>query len=517
MAYATRVLPVLLLALLSACAPLRQAPDLEPAPYLEPASRGVFADWLADVPAAKDGESGFRLLATGTDAYTWRMHSARMARERLRIQYYIWKNDVAGKLLMGELLDAADRGVQVHLLLDDMDVRGDDRSLAALDQHPNVEVRIFNPFRSRGGMVRPWVEFVLSGSDLNHRMHNKIWVADGRLAIIGGRNVGDEYFDAGAVFNFADLDMAMVGPMALQADDAFVDYWNSAAAIPIGQIRRMERDPEKLRRHRAFLRGWLDEQGEHPLLEPANGHRDAGRAVLLDSRAYVWTDRATLVVDDPAKALGRPQPAPGVLEALNERFARVERELVLISPYFIPGADGTETLVSLAERGVHVRVLTNSLAATDVAFAHTGYARRRHALLEGGVEIHELRPMPPSGGDGPDRRFGLGASRASLHTKALVLDGEETFVGSYNLSPRSAHINTELGVFIRDPVLGQQVRELFHQMAQPARSYRLGLDGNSRLHWTDGEGRRHHREPEVGFWRRFLTRLTRLLPVESQL
>lgn len=517
MAYAMRILPALLLALLSACAPLRQAPDVEPVPYLEPAGHGELATWLADVDDIHRGESGFRLLDSGGEAYVWRMHSARMAQERLRIQYYIWKSDVAGKLLIGELLDAADRGVQVQLLLDDMDVRGDDRSLAALDQHPNVDVRIFNPFRTRSGLVRPWVEFVFRGSDLNRRMHNKIWAADGLFAIIGGRNIGDEYFDAGDIFNFTDLDLAMVGPIAGQADDAFVDYWNSPAAIPIRQIRRMERDPEKLRRHRIFLKDWLDEQDEHPLFAAENARPEAGRALLLNADAYVWTDRATLVVDDPNKALGNSRLAPGVLEALDERFARVEHELLLISPYFIPGADGTETLVSLAERGVRVGVLTNSLAATDVAFAHSGYARRRQALLEGGVEIHELRPMAPPSGDDTDRRLGLGASRASLHTKALVLDGAEAFVGSFNLSPRSAHINTELGVFVRNPVLAGQVRELFHQVTRPTLSYRVSLDEDGRLHWTDGDGERYRREPKAGFWRRFLARFTRILPVESQL
>lgn len=508
-----RLLLLLCVTLLAmGCASVEPLSDRDRRPHEPPAAAGELA---AQMPLS--GPSGFRILYGGPEAYQWRVASARAAHERLNIQYYIWQDDVAGRLLIAELLQVADTGVRISLLLDDMDVRGSDRALAILDQHPHIEVRVFNPFRSRWGILRTGVELVLRGSDLNHRMHNKAWIADGHLAIIGGRNIGDEYFSAGSAFNFSDIDLVIVGPLAHGADISFTDYWNSPLAIPISQLRRVRDDVNWLSSHRDAMDEWFTSYLDHPLMSMVYGQPPfVSREMLLCPSSYQWTDQAILAVDDPAKALNQEDLEPGVLEALAERFAMVEEELLLISPYFIPGAEGTRMLADMAARGIRVAVLTNSLATNDVAIAHSGYARRRQALLEAGVELYELRPSAHAAAENHNS-FGLGSSRASLHTKALVVDRREVFLGSFNLDPRSAHINTELGAFVRDEQLAESLTEFFHHSVHPLFAYQLYLDERGSVRWIDHEGQIHTREPKAGFWRRFLAGFARLLPIESQL
>nr|WP_041595283.1 phospholipase D family protein [Halorhodospira halophila] len=505
---------LVLLGALIGCAPVHQAPETPQQPARLPATEGPLAEWLRAVPAARQGATGFQLITGGLEAYQWRAHSARMAEQRLHLQYYIWRDDEAGRLLLAELLDAAERGVDVALLLDDMDVRGNDRPLAALDAHPNAEVRLFNPYRARSGALRAGVELLLRASDLNHRMHNKAWIADGRLAIVGGRNISNAYFYAGDPFNFMDIDLAMAGPLAHQADRAFTDYWNSPAAIPIDQLQRARANAKTLERFQERLRAWRDEQADHPLRH----HAADPPAQLRETDAYTWTRDAELAVDNPSKALGHTgQPTTrAVLNALTERFAGVEERLTLASPYFIPGAEGTAGLTGLAQRGVEVAILTNSLAATDVALAHSGYARRRQTLLEAGVDLYELRPSAWQHYRA-DAAFGLGASRASLHTKGAVFDGRAFFLGSFNLDPRSAHINTELGVFVRDAGMAETLEAIFQQAAEPRFAYQLHLSDRGAVRWQDDTGATYRRDPKAGWWRRFVAGFARLLPIESQL
>ncbi|WP_026287778.1 phospholipase D family protein [Thioalkalivibrio sp. ALJ24] len=512
-------LAVLLLA--SACAPLEPRGE-RPSnpPPVEPAAEGPLAEWLAPRLADAPDESGLRLLDDAVEAFQWRAFSARKARETLHVQYYIWRNDAAGRALLGELLRAADRGVEVSVLLDDIDARGRDDVLSAVDEHPNIDIRLFNPFRTRGGLFGQSAEFLVRGVLLNRRMHNKAWVADGHLAIIGGRNIGDEYFDASPEYNFADLDVAIAGPMAVEVDASFQTYWNSRGAIDIAQVTSRSPDPERLQKHREALQDWLSTQNDHPLLQktPAGrlppGHIDA-------DDAYVWTRAADFVVDPPAKALdGREFDAErddGVTSALRARLAGVSDELRIISPYFVPRRQGTRELVELAESGARVSVLTNSLASNDVVFTHSGYSRRRSALLRGGVELHELRPTALPNGEERAQRWGVGSSQTSLHTKAFVMDGHEAFVGSYNLDPRSAYSNTESGVFLRDPALVGQVVEMHERIIQPEFSYQVELDSEGNLLWRDDAGRTWNRDPKAGPMRQILSDFTILFPVERLL
>lgn len=488
----------------------------------EPAAEGPLTWWqtLGDSDYSTiNGEppaSGFRLIHEGSEAFEARIVSARLARQHINIKYYIWKDDKAGQRLVYELINAAERGVRVSVLLDDMDVRGSDRALAMLDQHENIEVRVFNPFISRWGLLRFGIEFVFRGSDLNHRMHNKAWIVDGHFALVGGRNVGDEYFDGHHTFNFSDLDMAILGPLVQDADRTFIDYWNSPASIPIREIKRLDKDRKALEREHQNLREWLAAQEHHPLFNAVPYLEDRATDWLATG-TYHWTSAAELVTDDPGKATGAADLSPGVLEALIEHGRHARERVLIVSPYFVPGEEGTWHLANLARKGIDVRVLTNSLAATDVVFAHSGYARRRQALLDGGVTLYELKPRAFGETDYGDRGLGLGASRASLHTKAILFDDHTLFVGSFNLDPRSANINTEMGVITQDPPLAEQFLELFERTTQPAYTYQVGLDQNQRITWTDGNGESHLREPEASLWRRLLSGFAGLLPIESQL
>ena len=510
-------LAVLLLALVAGCAPLQPAPERGWQALESPASEGPLAEWLEGFePARDDGKTGFRLLDEGAEAFRWRVMSVRMARERIQVQSYIWRDDAAGRVLMGELLGAADRGVRVSLLLDDIDARGRDATLAAIAQHSNIEVRVFNPFRSREGLFRASAEFFFRGSDLNHRMHNKAWVVDGRLAITGGRNVGDEYFEASPDYNFADLDLVAVGPLVREIDRSFVEFWNSPGAIEVERLARQAETPDRLAMQQGALRAWLAQNHTHPLMqmEPLNGQPVP--QPIDDPAAYVWTTRAEFVVDDEAKARGRGTGSR-VADALGERLRAVERELLIVSPYFVPGRDGTAQLSRMSESGMRVQVLTNSLAANDVAFTHAGYARRRHALLDAGVELFELRPTGPPRWARLERDRGIESSQASLHSKLLVFDREEAFVGSFNLDPRSAHTNSESGVFLRDPVLVERLQALHQRGIRPQVAFRVGRDATGGLVWRDGDGNVYQYEPKAGVWRRFISGVTRILPVEPLL
>ncbi|RFA26403.1 hypothetical protein CAI21_17110 [Alkalilimnicola ehrlichii] len=500
---------------ISGCAAPGPRSNAPPSPPLLPAPSGPLAEWSHEQrikEPASQAHSGFQLLFTGADAFAARIESARLANQSIQVQYYIWQDDTAGRLLLKELLQAADRGVQVRLLLDDMDVRGSDTTLAAADTHNNLEVRLFNPFRARWGFLRVGTEFLLRGSALNHRMHNKAWIVDGHIAIVGGRNIGDNYFDAGNDFNFADLDVAIIGLAAEQASYAFNAYWNSPLALPITELRRGKLPQAKLVQRRQELRHWLETHPPHPLTESA--YQPTG--TLLQADAYYWSDTVELVADDPNKALGRKDAEPGVLEAMSERFAAAKEEVFIISPYFVPGREGTEGLVALAQAGIEVTVLTNSLAATDVAITHSGYARRRRTLLAAGVNLFELSPMAFRAAGESVESLGLGSSNASLHSKVVLFDRREAFIGSFNLDPRSAHINTELGIFVANADLAEQLAEVYRFATQAPLSYRPQLNAQGQLRWVSGDSV-YTREPGASIWRRGLALFVRILPIESQL
>ena len=459
--------------------------------------------------------SGAALLVDGLEAFALRAGSARGARRTLDLQYYAWHDDVTGRLLAREVLRAADRGVRVRLLLDDTAVLGSERAmsaLAALDDHDAIEVRLFNPPRWRcWGYLGFAVEFVLGGRHLNHRMHNKSWVADGRLAILGGRNIGNAYFDAAGDFNFRDLDLAVAGRAAQQATRVFGRYWRHRLSRPVGRCAAARPAGGDLARLRASLEALDDAPEARPYLDRLRASSATGDVLRGEGRLLA-ADGVRVAADPPEKATGAEVHGK-LVEPIVDALRTVRREAILISPYFVPGEAGAEALIGMARRGVRISVVTNSLAATDVVAVHGGYARYRERLVAAGVEIFELKRS------GDEDGGVLGSRGASLHTKALALDGEVLFVGSFNLDPRSVNLNTEMGAFARNPELCARLVEEHARLTEPERSWRVGLE-DGRLVWSDAgrSGPRVQRhEPAASLHRRVLAKLVSWLPVESQL
>jgi putative cardiolipin synthase len=468
------------------------------------------------------GQSGFRLLESSTDALMSRLWIIDQAKHSVDLQYFIFENDATGRLVAQRLLAAADRGVRIRLLLDDVNIRHEDRLLGALNAHPHIEVRVFNAFRTRDPSApSKLVQFALEGRRLNRRMHNKSMIVDGCVAVIGGRNIGDPYFDAGSDNNFRDLDLLTIGPVVGDASRAFDDYWNSNVAWPLDAYRTTRDDranlsalrPELLGAVRSFAQSDYAQAVMQELPNGATGDRP-GR--------WQWGE-ATLLVDQPQKVQSdHDQPALRIGPRVKQAIDGAQSELLLISPYFVPSHHGARYLTGLARRGVTVKTLTNSLASTDEPAVEGAYARTRRELLEGGVQLYELQP-----GAAPQRPTAAGrSSGTSLHAKAVVIDRHLVFVGSMNLDPRSKLLNTEMGVLVDCPELAAQVARFFEQATDPRSAFHVQLDGASasgdegHLTWSwddHGHSMTARRDPEVSGSRKLEFDVLRLLPIQGLL
>jgi putative cardiolipin synthase len=428
------------------------------------------------------------------------------------VQTYIWHSDGTGSVLGYRLLEAADRGVRVRLLVDDMDARAKNYGFAALDAHPNIEVRMFNPFETRADGFRFIFEAMGSFSRINRRMHNKSWIADNRIAVVGGRNLGDEYFGASEEVNFVDLDFAMVGPIVRDASASFDKYWNSPAAYPMSLLSPQDVSPEALEELRKKFAAWVPAESLQRFAKELNENDEVQRLIAGDW-TMEWSAKYRFVSDDPAKVEGKGGGLAGsqVLALLRPVVSSSRKNLSVISPYFVPGEQGTKALVDAAKTGSDVGVLTNSLAANDVAVVYGGYSEWRKPLLKGGVKLWELKPLPGS----TTKSSFFGSSGASLHTKALTADGSIIFVGSYNLDPRSTSLNCEQGVFVENEVLSAQLEELFRFESSGARAWAVTLDQGD-LRWSDGT-KTYDSTPEASAGRKFQAWVARVLPISSQL
>lgn len=482
------------------------SPAGAPQEPLSPAVRRLLID--------ADGRSGVHPLTSGVDAFVARAALMDAARHRLDLQYYLWENDQTGRLLLRRLLAAADRGVRVRLLLDDIHSGGLDAALLALDAHPRVEVRLFNPFQYRRLRL---LDYLTRFGGANRRMHNKSMTVDGLVAIIGGRNIGNEYLGYQSQLVFADLDVVGIGPMVEEAEIAFEGYWDSEWATPVAALAR-EDGVEPVRRLETLRRSLAGTRAD-PAYRRALAQGELSRALRSGELRLFWGE-AEVLYDPPELIAGDDRDRPPLIGAqLREAVIRPQREVLLVSPYFVPGAKGVALLTGLAARGVRVRVLTNSLAATDVAAVHAGYARYREALLRGGVELYELKPGP---GGPRELSWTGGSSRASLHAKTYAFDRDSIFVGSLNLDPRSLQLNTEMGVLLDIPALAGRLGEWFDGKADDA-AYRVvlvGPPGRQRLQWLsreDGRWLRYRNDPATTPWQRAVVSAMALLPFESLL
>jgi len=502
----------LALLLLAGCAQLPPRPTLPDASAIAPTQATPLDQLTGPLEAKHPGQSAFRLVVEGTEAFVSRVQSARLATRSLDVQSYIWHMDLTGRYFVQELLLAADRGVRVRMLLDDMDARNENTTFAALAAHPNIELRTFNPFASRHGALRFVAEATTSFERINRRMHNKSWIADNRIAVVGGRNIGDEYFGASDEVNFVDLDFAMIGPVVREASASFDRYWNSPASYPIETLDPAAVTDAALNRLREELRSHAA-QAEQSRYAQALRADDAIKRMVEGEWPLQWSDNYRFVADDPRKVTMKKRDAQTthVGAALVPLVTGAQTRLSIISPYFVPGEEVTTRFGGLVADGREIRILTNSLAANDVAAVHGGYSRHRKDLLAGGVQIWELKPLPGM----EDNASLFGSSGASLHTKAFAVDSRGLFVGSYNLDPRSTWLNCEQGVFAQSEPLALQLEGIFDRQTAGEHAWRVALDAG-KLHWTDGTESFDH-EPHASMGRRFQAWLARTFRLDAQL
>lgn len=486
------MLPRLLLLILLALGGCASAPPPEPSHVL-PVQGTRLDNEISERAAVHPGQSGFHLLASSVDAFLARAELIRKAQRSLDVQYYIVHDGLTTRALIRELLHAADRGVRVRILIDDTSSDGWDYELGALAAHPNIQVRLFNPLHlGRSTGVTRNLGRLFNLSEQHRRMHNKLLLADNSVAIVGGRNLGDEYFDAKAEMNFSDLDLMGVGPVAQSLGQSFDQYWNSRISRPIEDYLWGDPDLDELNRMRHKLDHYLAKERVKSSSYIARLNRSSDRPHLqnwLDD--LVWAP-GKAVWDTPLKVLdqGDPKGEQLLSTQLQPLFDEVSKELILVSAYFVPTSAGVDYLTQRAESGVSVRLLTNSLEATDVPAVHAGYAPYRLELLEHGVKLYELRADPDQRLSGAPWMV-RGSSSASLHSKAAVFDQQKVFVGSLNFDPRSVLWNTEVGIIVDSPELADQVRRLALASMSPSVSYQVKIAPNSdppKLVWIEERG-----------------------------
>lgn len=515
-----RLIPALFILLLSGCASLpdNSGKQLSSA-FSDPESTQIGGQFRKAASAHPAGQSGFHLLPNGYEAFVARAALAQIAERSIDSQYYMVHEDLVGILYMDQLLKAADRGVRVRFLLDDIAEGERDFELALFDYHPNFEIRIFNPF---GRNTAKTLQYLTGFGKQTRRAHNKSFNVDNISVVLGGRNMGDEYFDADAGMGFADMDVNGIGPVARQVSASFDQYWNSTLSYPIRLLSEKQAGEEDYRNARAKLAAYVAEQQDSDYAEQLR-ISDLANDIRNRRVQYSWAD-SSVYADPPEKLLVKTgEKSYQMFADLKPYIAAAKKELTIVSPYFVPGKAGTESLLKLRERGVRVRILTNSLSSTDVSIVHAGYSRYRKALLRGGVELYELNSKVQRHDRKAFKKGEVAVSKSSLHAKEFVVDRKVVFIGSLNLDPRSIVQNTEIGVVIKSEELAHELADRFDGKIGHI-AFKLELDtdeaGLEHISWTglvDGEAKTFTKEPYTSFWRRFSTGFLRLMPIESQI
>lgn len=502
--------------LLSSCARLPENIDINPSWYFKNTGDTVLGRIVRKQGKKATGQSGFVLLGDGLDAFVARAVLAASAERSIDLQYYLYHADLVGGLLAAQLLQAADRGVRVRILLDDIDTGGRDRNLAILDSHPNIEIRLFNPF-IRGRFRLP--QYLTRFGNVTKRMHNKSFTVDNQATIVGGRNIGNEYFEADPDKNFGDLDVLAIGPVVKEVSESFDLYWNSDLAYPVSSLYTRTIDKGSLEEARSFFSSLQQEQDDSPYVQ-ALKNSPLANVMRNNSLSFAWGE-ATAIYDKPEKISNSERSPESLLTPqLGEYVNKIRSEMIILSAYLVPGEEGVRFLRQLSEKGIKIKILTNSLASTDVAAVHAGYAKYRRELLKAGIELYELKKTserPPHGNKIS------GSSGASLHAKSFIFDREVLFIGSFNFDPRSYRENTELGLIFHSPQLARKIGGHLDKTIHD-NAYKLELmttrEGNEVLKWIEYDGDRqiiHYREPDVSLWRRLFVGFASLLPIEGQL
>ena len=468
---------------------------------------------------AHPGKSGFYLLTNGLDALVAREVLCELAERGLDLQYFIYDTDNTGKYLYSQILAAADRGVRVRILLDDLNTVGNNHIMAALDSHPNIEMRVFNPFNRDQPRA---LQYVTRFGSITKRMHNKVFIVDNQAAIVGGRNIGDKYFGADPDASFMDNDVLGIGPVVDSVSNSFDIFWNSELSYPVASLSETKPPEGSLDQ----IRKELDEfvrTGLNPEIPAATRESQLAQQLRANTVPFEWGS-AEAFYDQPAKVEAPPDSRHFYLTPhLRPSFDQLKSELIIVSPYFVPGDDGVSFLADLVKRGVKVRVLTNSLASTDVLAAFAGYSKFRPKLLQAGVELYEVnsRVTRDEREDREERERHFDSSGASLHAKTLVFDREKIFIGSMNFDLRSFYLNTEIGILFHSSALAERFAEHFEQKTVP-RAFRLELikdkTGKPTIQWVlnqDGRVEIFNAEPYSNLLPQIQKDLLSVLPIES--
>jgi putative cardiolipin synthase len=511
-------IPLIIIALISGCASLPKEFD-QPVSYAytDTDNTTLGRARRPEIEAHQE-ESGFRLLGNGLDAYVARAVLVSKAERSIDLQYFIYHDDLIAKLLTDQLIKAADRGVRVRILLDDMFMGGDGLGAAALDNYPNIEVRLFNPFL-RGG-VR-YTQFITRYSSATRRMHNKSFTVDNQATILGGRNIGSEYFDADPDFAFSDLDVLCFGPVAKDVSVQFDIYWNSELAYPASALVDKLPTQEEIQQKRRGLSDFVVEQKDSPYVKALLNSNLAKQ--MRNGRIHFDWGRYHVAYDRPEKLLqDKRDTKDNLSKKLEPYIEQIEKELIIFTPYYVPGKSGVANLTSIAKRGVRVRVLTNSLASTNHLIVHSGYSKYRKDLLRGGIELYELNKNIGRQEREEEQELD-GAIKTGLHAKSFVFDREQVFIGSLNLDPVALYNNTEIGVVITQNDIAEGMANRFDENIEKL-AFRVELvinqNGSEKLLWhgiEDGKKVTYSKEPHSSFWTRFGVGFMRILPIDAVL
>ena len=489
---------------LGACASAPQVTDKSVSQFNDPAPTVTPLVALA----TSQPHSGIRLLADPSEALQSRLHMAALATTTLDIQYYLWQSDNSGLALTHEVLQAADRGVRVRILLDDIYHSGRDSAYQTLDAHPNVEVRLFNPMGNRGAAKQ--ANYAFKKSNFNYRMHNKIFLVDGVAAVLGGRNIGDEYFGQDPSFNFQDMDAIALGEVAAEAGEAFDLFWNAELAFPVTALNG---NPEEM--PTAAQTATLAEARKRvtpPGEEDTAVATEAWLSAL--STELLWTN-ARVIVDRPDR--GTEQPDSAFMALIEDPSLRPEKSMVIQTAYLIPNGPTMGNIEAIGAQGASMKILTNSAQSNNHNSVHAFYVPYRKRLIEAGVDLYEVQGNGSLAGY-LDRVGEDG--RAGLHTKSMVFDERVSIIGSYNMDPRSRVWNSEIALVVDDAGFAAEVLAEMARDFTPDAAWRLSLDDNGKLLWSgevDGEPVQFSKDPGTSWWTRFVWGVMRIFPLENEL
>lgn len=467
-------------------------------------------------------QSGVVLVNSGQDAFSSRIALTDAAERTIDAQYYIWNSDLTGRLLAERLLDAANRGVRVRLLLDDFGLGAGekDNALIALAAHPKIELRVYNPLHTglRNGL-RKVFGLIVGSARLNRRMHSKTYIVDGSFSIVGGRNIGDEYFDASQQMNYRDRELLVVGPVVVDISKQFDVMWNSQWSFPIASLLKSSSTPEEIQKKYHDLHEFTETDREQFYALPANATE---RLKLFNS----WLDKSTWAITEfvynPPEITGGDEVKGAVFtEFLMKQLDSVDKEILVESAYFILSDEFIKQLDPLLNNDIKIKVLTNSLITTDLWTIHAGYTRNRKDIIKRGIELYEFRPDAASCQQlMENRQLNCTDFKFSLHSKSVVFDRKVVLVGSFNLNPRSRYLNTETGLIVHSPKLAEQIARDIEENMKPENSWQVLLNEDGELNWharTQGQVSIETHEPDTGIWLRLKTFLFSWLPVEKYL